>query len=220
LPINWNSTLPQSPRTALAWAAVCLATLVGAGWGLFSFGYTRGKDIGQDEASAYKAVSDAKLPEITAGLLAVNKDLREGLKIFDQNKKLEAENASYQQQLAEAAKARADLDVDMKGLRTELQTSADRETQLRNEIAKLNGSSRSFRLTANHSEQLGKGHSVGLVDSISGGELKIIQDNKETVMSAGNTIPVDFGDKQCVLALVTMEFSPASGDFDWSCETN
>ncbi|HEV7881103.1 hypothetical protein, partial [Bradyrhizobium sp.] len=51
-------------------------------------GYSRGKDIGQDELSAYKATSEAKIPEITSGLLAVNKELRESLKVFERNKTL------------------------------------------------------------------------------------------------------------------------------------
>jgi len=217
--IDWNGFLPQESGKALTWGAVCLTALVGAGWGLFSFGYTRGKDIGQDELSAYKAASEAKLPEITSGLLAVNKELRESLKVFDRNKMLEAENASYQKQLAEAAKAQADLDVAVKGLQVELQTAADKERRLRDEIFKLNGDSRRFPLTKDHAEQLGKGHSVGLVDSTSTTQLKIIQDNKEYVMSVGNSIPVDFSDKRCVLTLISMEWIHASGEFDWSCET-
>lgn len=215
--INWNAFLPQEPGKALAWGAACFAALVGAGWGLFYFGYTRGKDIGQDELSAYKAVNEAKLPEITSGLLAVNKELRESLKVFDRNKTLEAENASYQKQLAEAAKDRADLDVAKNGLQVQLQSAADRERRLRDEIGKLNGEGRHFTLTKNHAERLGKGHSVGLLDYDTPTQLKIIQDNKAYVMSAGSSISVDFSDKRCVLTLISMEWMPASGDFDWSC---
>jgi hypothetical protein len=213
--INWNAFLQ-----ALAWGAACLTALVGACWGLFYFGYTRGKDIGQSELSACKALNEAKLPEITSGFLAVNKELRESLKVFDWNKTLEAENASYQKQLVEAAKDRADLDVAKNGLQVELQTVADRERRLRDEIGKFNGDSRRFTLTKNHAERLGKGHSVGLSEADTPTQLKIVQDNKAYVMSAGNSIPVDFGDKQCVLTLISMEWTPnTSGEFDWSCTT-
>jgi len=210
--IDWNGFLPQESGKALTWGGVCLTALVGAGWVLFSFGYTRGKDIGQDELSAYKAASEAKLPEITSGLLAVNKELRESLKVFDRNKMLEAENASYQKQLAEAAKARADLDVAAK-------TAVDNERRLRDEISKLNGDNRSFQLTENRSEQLGEGHLVGLSGAASLSQLRVIQDNKEYVISAGSFIPVDLSDKRCVLTLTSMVWNPASGDFDWSCKT-
>jgi hypothetical protein len=217
--INWNGVLPQETGKALGSAALCLTALIGAGWALFSFGYTRGKDIGQDELAAYKAASEAKFPEVTSRLLAVDKELRESLKVFDRNSKLEAENASYQKQLAEAAKTRADLDVAMKQLRDELQTAADKESQLRDELHKLTGEDRRFTLTGNKAEFLGEGHTVGLADSALTTELRIIQDNKEHRMSAGNSILVEFRDKRCVLTLVSLRWeSPASGDFAWSCK--
>jgi hypothetical protein len=61
---------------------------------------------------------------------------------------------------------------------------------------------------------------VGSVaDSVSMTELRIIQDNKEHRMSAGNSIPVEFRDKRCVLKLLSLQWeSPASDDFAWSCK--
>jgi hypothetical protein len=216
--INWNGFLPQEPSWAVGAVSVCIVTLVGAGWGLFSFGYSRGKDIGQDELSAYKAVSSAKLPEITSGLLTVDKELRESLKVFDRNKTLETENASYQKQLAEAAKARAELDVMIKKLQGDFRDAEGREASLRNEIARLSGESRQFRLSENQSELLGEGHGVGLGGSRSMTSLNVTVDNKDYEMKAGNSVNIDLSLRACTLTLTSLRWAnPTYGDFDWSC---
>ena len=124
-----------------------MVVLIGAGWALFSFGYARGKDIGQDELAAYKAASEAKLPDVTSGLLSVSKELRDNFKVFDRNKTLETENASYQKQLAEASKARADLEVRLKELQDNLKDSTTREDRLRDQLAKFAGSGRRFSMS-------------------------------------------------------------------------
>ena len=209
--------LRNEPGTALGAVAMGAAALIGVGWASFSFGYESGKDTGQDELAAYRAAAGASLPEVTSGLLAVNKELLESLKVFDRNKVLETENASYQKQLSEAAKARADLDAMVRRLKGELRIAADEEIRLHAQIGNLTGEGRLITLTRNKSEPLGEGHIIGLADSISMTKLDIVQDNKDYQMSAGSSIPVDLSDKRCLLTLLSLEWSPASGLFDWSC---
>ena len=157
--IDWNGLLPQEGWKILGAVGTILVALGGAAAGVYSLG----KDINQGQLDQCKAATDAKLPEVTSNLLAVNKDLRESLNVFGRNKTLEGENASYQEQLTDLSKARADIDVTVKRLGDELQTAADREKGLREQIAKFMGNSRRFNLSKNSAELLGEGHSVGVL---------------------------------------------------------
>ena len=237
--MDWNEVLPRDTRTTVTRNAVCLAALIGAGWALFSFGYTRGKDIPQDELAAYKAVSEARLPEITSGLLAVNEELRESLKVFDRNRVPEAENVANQKKLAEAvktqadlkvaadeaaqkseadiAKARAELNSKIVSLQNELQHAAGVEKQLRSEISKLTGDARRFTLGNNKAELLGEGHTVGLAGNAGMTRLNVIQDNKEYQMGAGSSISVELSERQCSLTLLspTSPIRPRFPESSW-----
>src|SRR5262249_572826 len=91
-------------------------------------------------------------------LKAVNKELRESLDVFGNNKMLKAENISYQQQLGESVKTRADLDVTVKGLRDDLRAASEREENLRRQLKKYLGDGRKFKLVQNKAEILGEAH--------------------------------------------------------------
>jgi chromosome segregation ATPase len=81
------------------------------------------------------------------------------------NNTLKAQSASFQTQLAEAAKALADLDVTVKRLGGELAQAKARVQELIANFNKLNDSLRKFTVARNQSENLGEGHYVGVVDS-------------------------------------------------------
>ncbi|HTR15873.1 MAG TPA: hypothetical protein VMI52_02415, partial [Acetobacteraceae bacterium] len=100
----------------------------------------------------------------------------------------------------------------------DLRAAGERESRLRDKIAKLSGESRHFTLQSNQSEPLGEGHSVGVGDG-NPTSLEVIQDNKDYEMKAGNSIQVDLTDKRCILTLTSLNWpNPVSGDFDWSCK--
>jgi hypothetical protein len=221
--INWNDLLPQENWKALTSIGACLVVLAGAGWALFSFGYTRGKDIAEDQIAAYKVTNDAKLPDIIPSFLKVSTELREGLRVFDRNKELEAENASYQRQLAASAKARADVDVTVTELREKLRTAAATEAQLRDRIATFLGNSRRFTMSANTTELLGEGHAFGVIN-ISSSTVDVNVDNKSQELASGNYIPVEFSNKRCTLTFLNTAYVPNppshyEAAFDWTCKS-
>jgi hypothetical protein len=215
-PINWNIVLPTNPGKALTFVGACVVVLAGAGWALFSFGYTRGKDIGQDEVAAYKAATGANLPDITSGLTNITNELRDGLKIFERNKTLEIENSSYQKQLSETAKARADADVAIKELQGKLTASLEMQTTLRDQILRLSGNSRHLSIKERSTELLGEGHVIGIIN-VSASEVRTNLDNKPQVFSVGINVPLQFSDKTCTLTLLNITDTYTTANFDWSC---
>jgi hypothetical protein len=126
-------------------------------------------------------------------------------------------NASYQKQLAEASKARADLEVRLKELQDNLKDSTTREDRLRDQLAKFAGSGRRFSMSQNQTEMLGNGHIIG-VNAVYSTWLNVTFDNKEREMKAGSYISVDVPDKVCILTLVGFQRSPDRGEFDWACQ--
>jgi hypothetical protein len=217
MPINWGDFMPQG-WVAVGAAGGILVTLVGGTVGVYSAGYSYGKDVNQAHLEQCKAATEANLPQVTTKLLAVDKDLRESLDIFGQNKTLKAENTSYQQQLAEAAKTRADLEVTVKGLQGDLWTAAEREKNLRTQIERYLGDRRQFKIDQNKSEFLGEGHVVGVSRSSGTSKLVVVLDNTEHTMSSGSFIPVDLSTKRCILTLLSLDYAPTKGEFDWSCK--
>jgi len=138
MPVDWNAVLPTRVPTVIPWISAVFVALAGAAWGLFSFGLSQGADKAKDQLEFYKSATAAKLPELSANLVDVTNDLKASLKIYERNKDLEAKVSSYESQLEEATKARADRDATIARLTKELERTAT-------ELAKLNGTSRKFR---------------------------------------------------------------------------
>jgi hypothetical protein len=219
--INWNNVLPQESGKVAASIGAVLVVLVGAGWGLFSFGYTRGKDIGQDELAAYKAVNEAKLPDLTAGLLVVSKELRDGLKVFDRNKLLEAENSAFEKRMTEVQQERGLLETKNEKLSAELNQAAAREKELTDKIGNLMGNNRKLIVTSGDPAQLLDEGRMFAVEAIFASSVKISYDNNPREISVGGYLPIEFADKSCRLYLLQTKTSPYpySAEFSWVCKT-
>ena len=137
--IDWNAVLPREWSRILPWIGVSAAALIGAGWALFSFGYSRGKDVAQDQLAYYENTTAAKLPEVGANLLKISNDLRDGLRVYEENKTLRTKVRSYQDQIAEATKHSATLDVIITDLRKKTAEDTMKQGELRDQIHALTG---------------------------------------------------------------------------------
>jgi hypothetical protein len=224
-PIDWNSLVRKYGLKVAAMAATALVTLLGAAAG---GGYLVGKDVAQAQLDTCKTALAADLPELTKKLSTVAGDLRGSFDVFGQNKTLVAQNVGLQQRLGEAAAALAKEETDLKraqadaqtaitGLQNDLKASAEREKQLSDQIILLRGSNRQFKVASNTSEYLVDGHRVGVSAHVDNWTLAIALDNQRYDMAAGNRIPVEAKNKNCVLTLVSMNIYENSGQFDLTC---
>jgi hypothetical protein len=94
--INWNDWLPTRKNRVIPAIFGGVVVISGIIVGVSNLAYLQGKDLSQGELSTYKAVNGADLPGMTKDLTAINKELRESLKIFDENTTLKAEAISFQ----------------------------------------------------------------------------------------------------------------------------
>jgi hypothetical protein len=148
-------------------------------------------------------------------LVDISNDLKTSLKIYERNKELEAKVSSYQQQLDEASKARADRDATISRMKKDLEQSAT-------ELAKLKGLSRTFSLLERKGEKLIAGYTVGFKETYGTNVARLIFDNKEIEAGPWYTIKLDGDKKHCFLTVLNINRGPSmpsSVDFDFTCKS-
>lgn len=215
--IDWNSIIPRDVKKNIAIVFSVIGVFCAAEWALFIFAYSRGKDIGQDELSTYKAVNAEKLPEITSRLISVDKSLRESLNVFEKNKSLEMQNISYKKQIADVSLLKDKMNIEIKNKDLDIYNYKKTIEELKKKILSLSGESRDFTVKSDKTEYLGEKHFLGVVDSIGSHELKVVIDNKNYEISVGSSVPVSFSDKNCNITLLSLQWPDVSGDFHLSC---